>query len=451
MTSAINSIVSCVASYAVNSAWQVPLAAAAGWAAARLLVKVGPRAQHRAWVASLVLAVLLPACSLLPSPSLALPAGAGGGHAALLVFGAGGSLPSADGLRLIPHAVLLALFLGYGCVFGYFLARFLWSLYATAALLRSGCPVLLDAQSEALWRRCRQALHVEHAELLSAPHVSGPVTAGLRPPAVLVPPEFLEECSSEQLLVAMGHECAHIRRRDFLKNLLYQAAGTLIAYHPAAWFLQSQIAQTRELICDSLAASLLSDGQQYAQSLLSLAALLVTRPPHQNSYAIGTFDAGILEKRIMSIQVKAHTVSIPVRCALTAAVALLFVTAAVAGASSAIAVGSPQGSVAVKGVDGPVYTAGGDVKNPKLTYSVDPSFPKSFHHAKGQKFQGVCVLKAVVTKAGLPADVHVIRPLGPGFDQNAVNAVKHYRFQPATRFGKPVATEITIEVNFQLF
>jgi TonB family protein len=450
MSSFTTSFVSCVASYAVNSAWQVPLAAGAGWAASRLLAKVGPRAQHRAWVASLVLAVLLPACSLLPRPAFVLSARASSGHAALLALGAGSALPAPAGLRLVPYTVLVALFLVYGCALLYFLARFLWSLYATSALLRSGCPVLLDARAESLWRRSREALAVTHAALLSTPHVSGPVTAGVRSPAVLVPLDFLEECSSDQLLVAMGHECAHIRRLDFLKNLLYQAAGTLIAYHPAAWFLQSQIAQSRELICDSLAASLLSDGQQYAQSLLSLAAIIITRSPHSTSYAIGTFDAGILEKRVMSIQVKPHTVSLRARYALTVAVALLFVTAAVAGASSAMVVETQPGAVTANGAYGPVYSLGGDVTNPKLTYSRNPEFPKGFH-AKSKTFQGICVLKMTVTREGTPADIRVVRSLGPQFDESAVTAVKQYRFKPATRFGKPVAVAVSLEVNFQLF
>ncbi len=392
----------------------------------------------------------MPACSVLPHPALVLRAGAGGGHASMRILGAGGVLPSATGLRLVPPAVILAIFIAYGCALGYCLARFLWSLYATSVLLRSGCPVVLDERAAALWLRCRQALQVEHAELLTTPHVSGPVTAGMRPPAVLVPPDLLEECTGEQLLVALGHECAHIRRRDFLKNLLYQASGTLIAYHPAAWFLQSQIAQTREMACDRLAASLLTDGHRYAQSLLSLAALIITRPSPTASYAIGTFDAGILEKRIMSIQVEAYKASIPARYALTFTVAAIFVTAAVAGAASAIAVGAPQGAVAVKGVAGPVYAVGGDVKAPKITYSADAEFPEDLRK-KGKHFQGVCVLKAVVTKEGLTEDVHVIHPLGPEFDKNAVNAVKQYRFQPATRFGKPVAAGITIEVNYDLF
>ena len=445
----MHSIMVFVASYAINSAWQVPLAAAAGWVASLLLARIGPRAQHRAWVASFALAVLLPACSLLPRPAIGLAAGAHSGHAAIL-FGTPGALSSTVSFRTLPQAALLALCLGYGCALLYFLARFGWSLYATSALLRGACPVLLDEQSAAIWRRCRQSLSIDHAALLSSPHVSGPVTAGTRSPAVLVPFDFLEECSADQLLVAMGHECAHIRRRDFLKNVLYQAAGTLIAWHPAAWFLQSQMAQTRELVCDSLAVALLADGQRYAQSLLSLAAIIIARPLNQTSYAIGTLDAGILEKRVMSIQVKARTAGVPIRYALTLGTALLFAGAAVAGASSAIAVGGPQGTVAANGAYGPVYPPGRDVTNPKLIYSVDPSFPKSFH-TKDRKFQGVCVLKMIVTNEGLPAEIRVTRSLTPAFDQQAIDAVKQYRFQPATRFGKPVATDITMEVNFRLY
>ena len=52
---------------------------------------------------------------------------------------------------------------------------------------------------------------------------------------------------------------------------------------------------------------------------------------------------------------------------------------------------------------------------------------------------------------GLPSHVHVIRGVGMGLDEKAVEAVKQYRFKPAMENGKPVLVELNIEVNFQIF
>jgi TonB family protein len=445
MASVVLAGVAWVVSYAVNSLWLVPLAAGAAWLAARMLARVGPGAQHRAWVTGFLLAILLPAWPVLPGPLGGMAFRAPVGSAAVRMLGAAGSRSGAI-VTTIPGALLGMIFLGYGCAVAYFLLRFVWSAAATAALVRNSRSVPLGEQDLEIWRQSCQGLRVSRAVLLCSAQVSGPVTAGVRVPAVIVPPEFLKRCSAEELLVAMGHECAHIRRRDFLKHLLYQAAGTLIAYHPAAWFLQRQVAQTRELECDRLAASLLPDGSRYAQSLLRLAALIVTQPHHPNVYAIGTFDAGILEKRVMRMQTKRNRLSAPMRFAVAGAAALLLAGTAIAGASSTVALGA----AAADGSNRPVYRLGPGVTSPKLISSVDPEFPKSFR-AKGKTFGGICVVKLIVNTRGLPEDVQVVRSLAPAFDANAITAVKQYRFHPATRNGQPVAVAINIEVNFQMF
>jgi beta-lactamase regulating signal transducer with metallopeptidase domain len=55
--------------------------------------------------------------------------------------------------------------------------------------------------------------------------LSGPVTVGLRDPILLLPDEFDVDCTSQDLLAALAHECAHMKRRDFQKNLFYEIAS----------------------------------------------------------------------------------------------------------------------------------------------------------------------------------------------------------------------------------
>jgi TonB family protein len=60
------------------------------------------------------------------------------------------------------------------------------------------------------------------------------------------------------------------------------------------------------------------------------------------------------------------------------------------------------------------------------------------------------VISLIIDAQGNPMRLQVVRHLGMGLDQKAVEAVKGYRFKPAMRFGKPVAVTVNIEVNFKL-
>jgi periplasmic protein TonB len=67
------------------------------------------------------------------------------------------------------------------------------------------------------------------------------------------------------------------------------------------------------------------------------------------------------------------------------------------------------------------------------------------------KIQGTCVLGLTVDEQGMVRDVHVTRSLDRRLDQNAVDAVKRWKFKPAIRDGKPVAVLTSVEVDFRLY
>src|SRR6185312_10853977 len=146
----MNSLVCLVVSYAVNSLWIVPLVGGAGWAASRLLKRVGPGAQHAAWVATLALAVVTPALPLWRALPGLLPA-SGATHAqAFIALTPAPDMGMRTGVVFLPALVVLGLSVLYlGTVF-YFAARFGWSLYWTRSILRDACPVLLNAEDEEL-------------------------------------------------------------------------------------------------------------------------------------------------------------------------------------------------------------------------------------------------------------------------------------------------------------
>lgn len=100
------------------------------------------------------------------------------------------------------------------------------------------------------------------------------------------------------------------------------------------------------------------------------------------------------------------------------------------------------------GYGGGVYHPGGGVSEPVLIYDPDPEFSDE---ARRAKYQGVCVVGLIVDAQGNPQNVHVVRPLGMGLDEKAIEAVRQYKFKPAMMKGRPVPVEINIEVNFRIY
>jgi protein TonB len=99
-------------------------------------------------------------------------------------------------------------------------------------------------------------------------------------------------------------------------------------------------------------------------------------------------------------------------------------------------------------IGGGVYQVGGSVRPPIVTYQVDPEFSEE---ARKAKFSGNVVVSLIVGADGKPRNVHVLRGVGMGLDEKAVEAVQQYRFKPATQNGKPVSVYLNVEVNFQIF
>jgi protein TonB len=91
---------------------------------------------------------------------------------------------------------------------------------------------------------------------------------------------------------------------------------------------------------------------------------------------------------------------------------------------------------------------GGGVSAPQLIFSVEPEFSEE---ARKAKVAGNVLVNLWVDTNGLPSHVHVIRGVGMGLDEKAVEAVKQYKFKPAMENGKPVLVELNVEVNFQIF
>jgi periplasmic protein TonB len=98
---------------------------------------------------------------------------------------------------------------------------------------------------------------------------------------------------------------------------------------------------------------------------------------------------------------------------------------------------------------GGLYRVGGGVSAPVALNSVEAEFSDE---ARRAKYQGVCLISLIVDAQGNPQNPRVIRALGMGLDEKALEAVRKYKFKPAMKDGKtPVPVMISVEVNFRLY
>jgi TonB family protein len=437
-------------SYVLNSLWQAPLVFAAAWIAARGLRAAGPAAEHRVWVSALVLESALPALSLLPWEKM---------HFAWPLMMHGGVLPDGQvsfemgagagagfaGVRL-PSGVMGALATMYAVLTGYFIARFVWRCVRLSWLSRGAEPMRLSGEVALSCERWLERMGIAGpVALVSSEEVFAPVTMGVVQRGVMFPAGMMARMAQADVDTAIAHEFAHIRRNDFLKNLVYEIAALPLSYHPCLWFTRQRITETREMVCDEMAAGF-QGGDAYAQSLLRLAGLLLQGRAVRVPHAIGVFDANTLERRLMKLTEQKKRMG---RARASIAVAACVVLG-LATAASAVALrvgvdshGSADKQASNKGIP---KTVSREVMQENLISKVTPKYPPE---AKVAGIEGTVVLDAVIDKSGRVDKLKVLSGRSE-LMQSALDAVRQWRYKPFLLNGKPIEVETTINVMYSL-
>ena len=109
--------------------------------------------------------------------------------------------------------------------------------------------------------------------LLESSLVEVPTVIGWLKPVILLPIASVNALTVSQLEAILAHELAHIRRADYVVNLLQSLIETLLFYHPAVWWISSRIRQEREHCCDDLATSISGDTAGYVAALVRMEEL----------------------------------------------------------------------------------------------------------------------------------------------------------------------------------
>jgi beta-lactamase regulating signal transducer with metallopeptidase domain len=168
--------------------------------------------------------------------------------------------------------------------------------------LRQRASLPADGTWQAVLSRLCDRLHIRSsAKLLESSLVDVPTMIGWLRPVILWPPALLAGLSIEQFEALLAHELAHVRRHDYLVNLIQTAIETLLFYHPAVWWLSRRIRHERECCCDDLAVSACGNHLTYARALATLEEL---RPPARQ-LALAADGGNLLDRirRILGVPV----------------------------------------------------------------------------------------------------------------------------------------------------
>ncbi|MFL6230322.1 MAG: M56 family metallopeptidase [Pyrinomonadaceae bacterium] len=201
-----------------------------------------------------------------------------------------------------------------------------------------GCQVALA--------RLRGRLKVQRAvRLCRSALVEVPTVVGWLRPVILVPACALAGLTTAQLEAVIAHELAHVRRHDYLVNLLQSFIETLLFYHPAVWWVSRRVRAEREHACDDLAVEATGDVLVYARALAALEQLR-PQPTRVSSLALAA-DGGSLVRRIQRLLiVQSVSPPTPARAPLVLVFVLAFVFA------SALAVASSSSGQPKRASDG---------------------------------------------------------------------------------------------------
>lgn len=160
-----------------------------------------------------------------------------------------------------------------------FLTRPTWSLVTVYRLRFKGTSEAPSEVIHQLQQICRRMGVSRRIHVLTSTVVSSPVVIGCIRSLILLPVGFVAQVPTAQLEALLAHEVAHIRRHDFLVNILQTFIETLFFYHPAVWWLSSRIRMERENCCDDMVVAALNNRLDYGKALLAVEEFRAEHPP----------------------------------------------------------------------------------------------------------------------------------------------------------------------------
>ncbi|MDQ6677443.1 MAG: M56 family metallopeptidase, partial [Acidobacteriota bacterium] len=265
--------------------------------------------------------------------------------------------------------------------------------------------------------------------------ITSPVSFGVWRPVILLPAEWSAMSPDHQAAIVC-HELLHLERHDWPAHLFEECCRAIFWYHPAVGYAVSRIRLFREQVVDREAVRRTNARDSYIHALLEAADFsggsLLPAPSFARKHQLIQRIESLTKENRMS---KPRTV-----------VSLLFMSAVLFAAGRAALLALPAQSGAAKD-SGKVYAMADGITPPRVAYKRDPDYTEQ---AKAAGIQGTVLLSIEISPKGIPQNLSVTRSLDPGLDQNALDAVQDWRFEPGLKDGEPVTVKATIEMNFKL-
>lgn len=225
------------------------------------------------------------------SPGTIPPAliGLDAGASSLAAGGDPGSPPPSDRAATVLSVVVAAWLCGLAVMVAR-LAAGSWQVRRLRQALVAGPASRWQDATDALARR----LGLRRLVLVVDSHrVDTPAVIGWLRPVIVLPIAAMASLAPSQVEAILAHELAHIRRHDFLVNMLQAVGETLLFYHPAVWWISSRIRAEREHCCDDVAVQVCGDAVTYAAALTELASSSLPRPALAMAAANGSLVARV--------------------------------------------------------------------------------------------------------------------------------------------------------------
>jgi D-alanyl-D-alanine endopeptidase (penicillin-binding protein 7) len=260
-----------------------------------------------------------------------------------------------------------------------------------------------------------------HVRLRIVETLTSPITAGWWRPVVLVPAVLVSGMPADLLEALLAHEIAHVKRHDYLVNLLQNVVETILFYHPAVWWISKQIRAEREQIADDFAASQLGEPRRLALALSELEKLQFST--HRLAQAANGGDLMVRIKRLIRPDSQALNWK--------AAVPILGLAAACMGA---FAIAAPAADS---------HSAGTSKAVVNFASCSKPMYP---HDDLAAGHEGAVTLSFLVGTDGKPKEAKVVKSTGyPAMDEAARGAILKCSFKPAMKDGAPVESWVPIQ------
>lgn len=337
------------------------------------------------------------------------------------------------------------------------------------ARLAAAAPRLSDQRVTCLVDRVARALHVERPiRLLQSPRGAVPVTWGIRRPTVMLPISAAG-WSDDRAHAVIAHELAHVRRHDWIVHVLAELGCRVLWFHPLFWVVRGRLWAESERAADDVVLGLGVESGDYATHLLAIVRAARTRlgdwsptvAMARQSHMVGRF-AALLNARANRRAATRWNVLVAAAVALFIAVPLASMSLLHAAPGIEVkmanlpAIAEPAAlsdrepaAPAVRNVRvvGPANRTDRETPPAITDYTTPPLYSDE---ARSRGIEGLVTIAAQIEADGQLAAARIVRGLGFGLDQNALVALRQWRFRPGTHAGSPVAMWAEIDVEFSL-